>query len=109
MVTVIGFATKKNEKGENFNVLKLQGDVEMMRSTKTNQYYATAKKATISSTFDERTCKQLLGKQLPGIIEKEECDAYEYELPSKEKVVLSFRYKYNAEPSNVLEDVLLPA
>jgi hypothetical protein len=54
-------------------------------SEETGRYYATAKSASITSTFDEATCKGLKGKQLPARIEKVKCDAFEFAIPSQVK------------------------
>ena len=50
----------------------------MVKSQTSNQFYATAKKAFISSTFDEQTCKALIGTEMPGNVLKQECEPYEY-------------------------------
>ncbi len=51
----------------------------MVQSKQTNQFYATVKKAYISSTFDELTCQALIGTTIQGAIAKEDCEPYEYE------------------------------
>ena len=43
-----------------------------------DRYYATAKKATVSTTFDEETCKGLIGTQMPGKISKIKTEPYAY-------------------------------
>ena len=50
----------------------------MVKSKKTGMYYGTAKKASIPSTFDEETCKSLIGQELDGTIERIECEPYEF-------------------------------
>ena len=58
-------------------------------------FYATAKKAIIPSTFDEVTCKGLIGTQIPGSIEKQECEPYEYVVQETgEEIILSHRWVY---------------
>jgi len=102
MVTIIGYKQRENELGENFYALVIQGGVEMVKSQETNRYYATAKKATISSTFDENTCVSLVGTSLPGTVEKEECEPYEYQdEDSGEVFEFSHRWVYlpEEEPS----------
>ncbi len=47
MVTVSGYAVRQNQEGESFVVLILQGDLEMLQSQQTGNFYATAKKLKI--------------------------------------------------------------
>ncbi len=98
MVTIINFKERNKEDGTSFFVLELQGGIELVQSQKTKQFYATAKKAYISSTFDELTCKALIGTQMPGSIEKEECEPYEYTVQETGEIItLSHRYQYVQE------------
>jgi len=70
MVRIIGYRERENEEGESFILLELQGGIEMVLCQTTNRYYATAKIAFISSTFDENTCEALMGTEMPGKIVK---------------------------------------
>ena len=98
MVRIINYIERQVEDGRTFFVLELQGGVEMVMSQDTNQYYATAKKACITSTFDEETCKALLGTSMPGKIEKQECEAYHYIVKETgEEIILTHRYVYVPE------------
>ncbi len=95
MVRIISYKTRQREEGTSFCVLEVQGGIEMVLSQKTNQYYATAKKAYISSTFDEETCKALIGTELSGSVEKQECEPYEYVVKeSGESLILHHRFVY---------------
>ena len=51
--------------------------LEMIKSEKTGNFYAHTKKCSISSTFDETTAQKMIGKQIPGSIQKVEVDPYE--------------------------------
>ena len=64
--------------GEPFLALIVQGGITLVKSKETGLYYATAKKASIPSTFDEETCKSLIGQELEGSVERVECDPYEF-------------------------------
>lgn len=100
MVTIINFKERNKEDGTSFYVLELQGGIELVQSQKTRQFYATAKKAYISSTFDQLTCQALIGTQIPGSIEKEECEPYEYTVhETGEIIILSHRYQYVQKPT----------
>ena len=70
MVTIIDYAKRQNAEGKDFYVLILQGGIEMVRSQTSGEFYATARKASMTCTFDEATCKTLLGTQIEGEIVK---------------------------------------
>ena len=98
MVTIIDYKLCKSSTGNEFLGLVLQGDVEIVTSQETGRAYATARKALVSSTFSEAVCQTLIGKQLPGSIEKVKCDPYEYTVPETGEVVeLSHTYEYFKE------------
>lgn len=106
MVTIIGYSEHLNEDEEPFNALRIQGDVEMVKSTESGQYYATARETTIPSTFDDAKCEELIGKKLPGSIDRVPCEPYEYELPENgEKIILDFSWEYNPTPVSMEEEV----
>jgi hypothetical protein len=96
MVTINGYAERESGDGRKFYALIIQGGLEMVLSEETGRYYATAKQASITSTFDEATCKGLVGKQLPGRITRIQCDPYEYTIKETGEVItLSTRWTYN--------------
>src|SRR5690554_441596 len=98
MVTIINFKERIKEDGASFFVLELQGGIELAQSQKTGQFYATAKKAYIPSTFDESICRALIGTQMQGSIEKVECEPYEYTVQETGEIIfLSHRYQYVQE------------
>lgn len=98
MVTIINFKERNKEDGTSFFVLEVQGGIELVQSQKTKQFYATAKKAYIPSTFDEITCTALIGTQMPGEIEKVDCDPFEYTVQETGEVItLNHRYQYVQE------------
>lgn len=98
MVTIINFKERKTDVGKVFFVLEVQGGVEMIQSKVTGNFYATIKKAFIPATFDEATCKALVGTQMQGEIIKEECSAYEYiNKETGEVIMLTHRYVYAQE------------
>ncbi|MDQ0066774.1 hypothetical protein [Chryseobacterium lathyri] len=100
MVRIIRYKTRQREDGTTFCALEVQGGIEMVLSQKTKQYYATAKKAFISSTFDEETCKALIGTELQGSVQKEECEPYEYVIKETgESIIMQHRFVYVPESS----------
>lgn len=48
MVTIIDYTKRQNAEGKEFFVLNLMGGVELVKSTKTGNYYATAWKSSIT-------------------------------------------------------------
>ena len=78
MVRIINYKQREREDGTTFFLLELQGGVEMVLSKETGQYYATAKKAFITSTFDEVTCQALIGSEMNGNVIKKEVEPYTY-------------------------------
>lgn len=97
MVRIIKYKRRESADGE-FFVLEVSGGIEMIKSQKTGLYYASAKRATVSSTFDELTCQALIGTQMPGKIQKENCEPYEYTVrETGEVVTLSHKNVYSPE------------
>ncbi|WP_233266011.1 hypothetical protein [Formosa sp. L2A11] len=83
--------------------MELQGGIEMVLSKVTGNFYATAKKAYIPSTFDEQVCTGLIGTEMPGSIIKEDCEPFEYVVKETgEEITLSHRWVY------VTEDAVKP-
>jgi hypothetical protein len=106
MVTIVDYKARTSEDGREFNVLILQGDLEMIQSKETGKFYATAKKCSISCTFDDITCSTLIGKTLPGQIEKVEVDPYEYNVPGTDEIItLTHTYFYDPVPKTMEQQV----
>lgn len=100
MVRIINYKKRQAEDKE-FFVLEVSGGIEMVLSQTTNHYYATAKKATITSTFDEETCKTLIGSELAGNVVKLKCDPYEFTIKETGEIVtLNHRYVYLPEEND---------
>ena len=97
MVTVTSYRSGETEDGEKYVRLILSGDLEMVRSETTGNYYATTRRASIAATFDEESAKQMVGKELPGTIERINVEPYEYTLDNGEKIQISQRWIYVEE------------
>jgi hypothetical protein len=107
MVKIITYKSATNAEGEEFFMLVVQGGVESVLSKETERFYLTAKKATVSSTFDEETCRGLVGTQLPGGIERVEVDPFTYvDEETGEQFELDHRNVYNPELITMEEAVL---
>lgn len=106
MVTITGYEKRESDKGD-FFLLQLQGDVEFAYSKKTGMPYATVKKCSIPSTFDEITCKAIIGKQMKGSIAKVQVEPYEYTVPETGEVLeLDYRYTYSPEEDATVEQTV---
>lgn len=117
MVRIVNYKKHTTEDGRDFLVLEVQGGVEMIKSQKTGSYYATIRKATVPSTFDEVTCKSLIGSELPGSVFKVASEPYEYTVKETGEVIqLSHKWEYlpeepkaKVERSNsTIEDFIKP-
>lgn len=108
MVRIISYKQRQKEDGTEFYLLEVQGGIEMVLSKATGQYYATAKKATVSTTFDEETCKGLIGSQMAGKISKITTEPYQYTIKeSGEEVTLNHKYIYLPEGVESSEEKLV--
>jgi hypothetical protein len=107
MVTIVGLEKRTNKaKKEDFNVLVLQGAIEVVVSKTTGRPYITARKTSIPCTFDEKLAQNLIGSALPGTIERKECDPYEFIIPNtKKKITLTHTFQYSPTPATVEEVV----
>lgn len=107
MVTVSGYAERQSSDGRKFYALILQGGMEMVISEETGRYYATAKQASITSTFDENTVKSLVGTKLPGRITRVQCDPFDYTIKETGEVIsLTHRWTYDPHESGSVEEVV---
>lgn len=98
MVRIVNYKKRQAEEGKEFFALEITGGIEMVMSQATGQFYATAKKAYLASTFDEETCKAIVGSEMPGSIIKAECEPYEYTIrDTGEVITLNYRYVYLPE------------
>lgn len=106
MLRIIDYKKRQNSAGKDFFLLVLQGGLQIVKSEKTDRSYATMKQATMSTTFDENTCKSLIGEEIPGTIEKVETSPYEYTVPETGEVItLSHRWEYVSESDKLAEIV----
>ena len=54
MVRIINYKKRMAEDGREFFALEISGGIEMVKSKETGLYYATAKKATVSTTNNKQ-------------------------------------------------------
>ena len=105
MVTIKDYKTFQKENGENFFALVVQGGLEAVKSKETNRTYFTAKTATVACTFDEETCVNLIGTEMPGKIMKVDVEPYEYAIPDTGEVIrLTHRNEYVSDEEAVIKE-----
>jgi len=100
MVTVVNHEARQNKAGGKFNVLILQGGTEAVRSTTTGKLYFTSRNCTVPASFDELTCKNLIGTQFPGSVVKVKSKPYDFNIPGTDEVVTinhTWEYQDNIE------------
>ena len=108
MVTITGFKTYQKEGGEEFYALEVQGGIEMIKSKETGKNYLTARKTTVSCTFDKFTCESLKGTQIDGVIKKIEVEPYTYTVKETgEELTLTHTYEFMSEEEEVIKDNLI--
>ena len=106
MVTVTEFTTRTAKDGREFNVLILQGGLNLVQSQKTKNYYATIKKCSIPSTFDAETAKSIIGEKIAGSIQKKSCEPYSFVVKDTgEEIELAYRWVYLPEGSTLEEAI----
>mgnify|MGYP000315146524 CR=1 FL=1 len=57
MVTITSYVPRTRKDGTTFIALEITGGVELVQSSNTGNFYATVRKCTIPSTFDENIAK----------------------------------------------------
>jgi len=105
-VTIVDFESRKNREGEHFFALILTGETSFVKSLTTGNYYVTKTRASIPTTLDEHECENLIGKEIPGKIERVACEAYKYTHEETGEVIeISHRFVYLKEGDTV-EDII---
>ncbi|MBC7391158.1 MAG: hypothetical protein H7329_18270, partial [Opitutaceae bacterium] len=86
MVTVKNYHVRQGNNGDNYISLELEGDVSFVQSQNTGRFYASTKRCFMYAAMDESTAAALVGTQMPGTIERVDCDSYEYTVPETGEV-----------------------
>lgn len=108
MVQVIGYDLVEKENGDEFLLLVLQGGIEAVKSETTGKMYFTARTVKVPATFDEETCKSIIGSQFDGTIMKVPSDSYQYTIKETGEVVeLKHRYEYVTDADAILKEQLI--
>jgi hypothetical protein len=103
MVTVTGFAERQRKDGTTFIALELTGGVELVQSSNTGKFYATARRTSIPSTFDKTIAEGLIGTRMSGDVVRVQVDAYDFvDKRTGETIQLQHSYAYSPEGSSEL-------
>ncbi|MEI6679270.1 MAG: hypothetical protein WCL21_11725 [Mariniphaga sp.] len=106
MVTITDYSLRTTAEGKEFYSIILQGGIEMVKSKATERFYATIKKCSITSTFDEATCKASIGERIPGSIQKQTCEPYSYVAKETGEILtLTHRWVYLPEGASLEEAI----
>ncbi len=77
MVKVVDYKTYQNSDGENYHSLVVEGGIQYNVSQTSGKLYITTLKTIIPCTFSEEQCQDLLGKDIPGSIQRVDVEPYE--------------------------------
>lgn len=106
MVRISDYKLRESLEGKSFFALILQGGLEIVKSA-AGSSYATIKTASMPSTFDESTCKAMVGLELAGTIQKVECEPYAYTIEATgEMITLHHRYEYVEDEKEFNQDFM---
>ena len=109
MVTIIDVKQTQTENGELFTSLVVQGELQLIKSEKTGNYYAAVNKVRIPSYLPLEVCKSLIGTTLPGTVERVQCAPYSYQnLETGEIMELSHTYVYTPKDESKMVQPMNP-
>ena len=109
MVKIVDFVKRTNKEGNEFYALILQSGIELVKSRDTGRWYATAKRASITSTFDEAMCQSLIGQEIPGSVQRVECEPYPFTVrDTGEVLTLTHRWQFVNEGEILAAQVVAP-
>lgn len=95
MVNVVGFETRENaETKENYSVLILQDEPEILVSKSSGKPYVSAKRASIPCALGKNQAQALVGTELPGRIDRVSVTPFDVTLPSAKKVKVSTAFQF---------------
>lgn len=95
-VLIVDVKERTSHDGSPFMAFIVQNELELVKS-KSGNIYATAHKASIPCTLDCDTAKMMVGKELPGTLEKVACEPFEHVTENGEMVQLDHRWQYVPE------------
>ncbi len=102
MVTVTNFAIRKTNDDRTFVALELTGGVELVQSQNTGNFYATIRKCSIPSTFDENIAKMMIGQQIEGDVVRVAADPYDI-VNKQTGEIMTLQHSFAYRPKGSIE------
>ena len=102
MVTVSSYSVRTRKDGTTFIALELSGGIELVLSNNSGKFYATVRKTSIPSTFNETIAKGLIGSQMPGSIVRVQVDPYQF-VNQRTGEVLTLQHSFSYQPEGSTE------
>jgi hypothetical protein len=108
MVTIVDCVKRTNNEGSDFIALIVQSDLEIVTSRNGNVYCAVRKSSIPSTLENLEIARMMIGKELPGTIEKKKCMPFETVNNDGEIIHLDTRWEYVPEEQRtVVEEKLV--
>jgi hypothetical protein len=102
MVTVTNYFERTRKDGTTFIALEISGGVELVQSNNTGKFYATLRKTSVPSTFDETIAKGLIGTQMKGEVVRVQVDPYDF-IDKRTGEVMTLQHSYAYQPEGSVE------
>ena len=102
MVTVTNYSERNRKEGTTFIALEISGGVELVQSNNTGKFYATVRKTSIPSTFDETIAKGLIGSQMKGDVVRVQVDPYDF-VDKRSGEIIKLQHSYSYQPEGSIE------
>ena len=99
MITVTNYAVRERKDGSSFIALEITGGVELVQSQTNGRWYATVRKCSIPSTFDENIAKAMIGQRLEGDIVKVIVEPYDF-INKKTGEVMKLQHSWAYRPKD---------
>ena len=99
MITVTNYVERLRKDGSSFIALEITGGVELVQSQSNGRYYATVRKCSIPSTFDENIAKAMIGQRLEGDIVKVIVQPYDF-INKKTGEVMKLQHSWAYRPKD---------
>jgi len=102
MVTVTNYFERTRKDGTTFIALEISGGVELVQSNSSGKFYATFRKTSVPSTFDETIAKGLIGTQMKGDVVRVQVESYDF-IDKRTGEVMTLQHSYAYQPEGSVE------
>ena len=100
MVNVTNYSVRQKTDGTTFISLELTGSLELVQNSK--GFYATVRKCSIPSTFDESIAKMMIGQQIEGDIVRVAAEPYQF-INKRTGEVMQLTHSFAYRPKGSVE------